>query len=614
MNDTRPDPGDILDTLNEMVCRFRPDTTITYANRRYRETFGAGAEAGRRWLDLVPAAQQETSLRFVAELRPDRRTVLNENHARLADGSEALYEWCNTGIFDASGRLVEIQGVGRDVTQARQLERRVRDVHGIAQLGYWEVLYEPFRLSLSPECYAIFDRDPDAAPEAPSFWLDAVHPEDRDRVAGLIGSDETIHTEFRVIHRDGSIHTLYYEGRSAFDDKGRKLRRVGIVQDVTLRKRTAAALIESQADNQRLLAALEVSPVTLCIADALKPDLPLVYVNRAFTSMTGYSAEEAVGRNCRFLQGPHTDPESLQAIRDGLASARPFRAEVVNYRKDGAPFLNEMSISPVRDRDGRITAYAGVLIDITERRRRETLERQRLTLEALGEMTGGVAHELNNLLQPIITLAAVAQQRAAKDGTPPAYLQAMLESARRARVVLSDVLAFARRNDRVTESTALGPAIEAALEQARKAVPDSLTVRLDIRTEEPVQVDRAGLTQVLTNLLRNAADAMSGEGVVTVTLDGVTLEGRDADGLGLPAGRFACLRVQDSGGGMDEATRSRVFDPFFTTKPIGKGTGLGLAVVYGIVKNWGGTVTAESHIGAGATFRIFIPVLAGRPG
>ena len=363
-----------------------------------------------------------------------------------------------------------------------------------------------------------------------------------------------------------------------------------------------------------MLRAAETSSFGMTFADARQPDLPLLYANDAFTAMTGYEAQEVVGQNCRFLQGPETDMDSVSKIRQALRCGTSTSVVLLNYRKDGSRFWNRFQLSPVTDDTGELCAYMGTQIDITEEMDRYGLETERQKLETLGRVAGGVAHELNNALQPILLYADLLADETARS---PALLnqcsKGILENARFASDVVSQVLSFARRDSRANLVYDARSIIDEAVDFAAEYVPSSITfLREGFQADGPlkgkqVNINRTGLLQVMTNLFKNAADATRDKGRIVVTLwlsDGDLQPALKAE----TEQSYVVIAVTDNGHGIDAETLKHIFEPFYTTKAPGEGTGLGLSTIYGIVERWGGRITADSAPGVGTTFRILIPV------
>lgn len=363
-----------------------------------------------------------------------------------------------------------------------------------------------------------------------------------------------------------------------------------------------------------MLRAAETSSFGLTLADVRKPDMPLVYANRAFRAMTGYEAAEVLGRNCRFLQGPETDPDSVAKIRQTLKGESSSTILLLNYRKDGSRFWNRFQMSPVRDESDRLVAYLGMQVDITEDVDRIGLETERQKLETLGRLAGGVAHELNNALQPILLFAEMLERTGDLD--PQAQIdcaRGIVENARFASNVVSQILAFARRDkggDSDHEALAI---LTQAVDFAADYLPAGISLErrgfdtATVPAEGRVTVNRTALYQVMANLFKNAASAMNDRGrlAVGLALLPVGLEPAAGESERRPAIEISVI---DDGSGIDPETLKHIFEPFFTTKAPGQGTGLGLSTIYGIVERWGGRVGAESVLGEGSVFRVLIPV------
>ncbi len=394
---------------------------------------------------------------------------------------------------------------------------------------------------------------------------------------------------------------LYCESYTEADAAGRPAVVFGTIQDVTNQRRFEAELTEIVHRNHLLLATIDACPISITLADSTQPDLPLIYANRKFLEIVGYEADEVIGQNCRFLQGPATDPQVVAAIRQTIADGRQGEFHFVNYRRDGTMFNNHMVLAPIRDADGEVAAYVGLQADATLVAKRQEAEAQRQKMEALGRMMGGVAHEINNMLQPVTLLGQdiLEKNLVLEPGRP--HVEVVLDCSRRAQHIIGDLLAFSRptaRDLKVFDPVAL---LHDSLRIVRPSIPATITLVVDITGAPPnVAVDRTMFVQILLNLVTNAVAAMAGRGTLTIALD-------EDEGGAPDASHAVRLRVADSGRGMDRKTLDRAFEPFFTTKPVGQGTGLGLPMVYGLIRELGGTITLESEPGCGTTARILLP-------
>lgn len=432
--------------------------------------------------------------------------------------------------------------------------------------------------------------------------LDAVTDSDRGSLLDLFGpGGGTVRGgEFRLKGAGRDIH-LSCDAMVEPCGSGRQRRITGTIQDISEHRRFEEALNDSLRSKQTLLAIIDTCPISISVVDIRQPEAPLVYVNRRFQSLTGYAPAESLGKNCRFLQGPGTEPDRVAAIRGAIAAGDRIDTRILNYRKDGTVFVNGLMLAPIRDSGGTVTSYIGFQRDVTDDARQEEAERQRQRLEVMGRMMGGVAHEINNLLQPITLLTQELADRHADDTEGP-YLEMILDCTRKARRIIGDLLAFSRPGNRVAEPVTAGALMVATLPLVSKAAGPGVVVRERIDAAGAaltVRADRTAFAQILLNLAGNAAAAMNGTGTIDLTLD---LEPSDGTGR-----RQARITVADAGCGMEPAVLERAFEPFFTTKPVGQGTGLGLSVAYGLVKDMGGEIALASRPGAGTVVTLLLP-------
>lgn len=436
---------------------------------------------------------------------------------------------------------------------------------------------------------------------------DLTHPDDlaeslarRDQL--LAGTEQSFRVEKRYFHRDGRL--LWGTANVALvrGPSGEPRYYVSQVEDITERKR-------AEEDLRLRDRAIQAVSQGILLTDPNLPDDPIIYASPGFERLTGYAAAEVLGKNCRFLQGPATDRATVRRLREAIEQRRPCTVELINYRKDGAPFWNALSITPVHDDDGRVTHFVGVQADVTARHALEDQLRQAQKMEAVGQLAGGVAHDFNNLLTIIsgysdillMTLPAVDPLREA--------VQAIGEAGRRAAGLTRQLLAFSRQS--VLKPQVLDPN-EVVRETERmlgRLIGEDILLQavLDPQAHR-IRVDPGHLGQVLMNLAVNARDAMPRGGKLTIETRNVT-EVPVVPGEEPQPGPHVLLAVSDTGAGMPPEVRSRIFEPFFTTKGQGKGTGLGLAVVHGIILQSRGRVRVYSEVGAGTTFKIYLPAV-----
>ena len=362
---------------------------------------------------------------------------------------------------------------------------------------------------------------------------------------------------------------------------------------------------------RKLSRAVDQSPNAVVITDH---DGKIEYVNPKFVEVTGYAAEEAIGKTPGILSSGETERAEYAALWEAISSGAEWRGVFHNKRKDGSLYWADSTISPVRDDQGRITHFIGIAQDVTRKRATENRLRQAEKMESLGSLAGGIAHDFNNMLLPIQALTRLAMRDLPDGDRHKEQLEKVVEAAVRAQELVKRIMAFSRSAEGAKKPVGLGEIVNGAADLLRATLPK--TIDLVVRTDPDVgmiEADGAQIQTVILNLASNSADAMAGRvGHVTIVLEKLFLERPRFSGhIVLHSGDYARLVVRDDGPGISEVNLRRIFEPFFTTKAVGEGTGLGLAMVHGIVTEHGGTIFVESATGAGATFEILLPLLAG---
>ncbi|MBT8457181.1 MAG: PAS domain S-box protein [Alphaproteobacteria bacterium] len=373
----------------------------------------------------------------------------------------------------------------------------------------------------------------------------------------------------------------------------------GAVKDLGEELRERKRLERSEG---RLATAVEQSPATILITDT---DARIQYTNKKFTDVTGWTLDDIRGQTPAFLQSGETSQKVYQQIREGLARGEAWHGVFRNRKKDGSSYWAETTILPLVSPEGEIQNYIGISEDITENRRaREQVVRAQ-KLEAVGQLAGGVAHDFNNILTTIVGSAHLAAMDAPEKSDLEGEIKQIDIAARRAQSLIRGLLTFARREPGEKRSVNIGTMIDEVLGLLRASIPPVIALR-HVPPDGPVFVlgDQTHLHQIIMNLCRNAAEAMAGQaGEIVVTARHCDPPEEKTE----VAHGWVCLTVSDDGPGMSGDTQVHLFEPFFTTKPIGKGSGLGLSVVYGLVDEMGGRITVDSEIGRGSTFTILLP-------
>ncbi|RZL96823.1 MAG: PAS domain-containing protein, partial [Variovorax sp.] len=366
--------------------------------------------------------------------------------------------------------------------------------------------------------------------------------------------------------------------------------------------------------NDIFFAAIETTRMPMLVTDPRLPDNPIVFVNRAFLSMSGYAHDEIIGQNCRFLQGSETSKTTVAAIRDAIRERKEISTEILNYRKDGSAFWNALYISPVYNQNKQLVYFFASQLDVSRRRDAEEALGQSQKMEALGQLTGGISHDFNNLLQVMSGHLDIMRARFDLGKFDESSARRSMDNIRnaiaKASTLTQQLLAFSRKQRLEGRSVNLNAIAEGMVELAASALGDKARVRLELdRDLGTCQLDPTQLEVALLNILVNARDAMPDGGTITVETENVEVDADDLTAYaGLTPGHYVSISITDTGGGIPPEIVGRVMDPFFTTKEEGKGTGLGLSMVYGFAKQSGGTARIYSEEGVGTTVRLYFRV------
>ena len=624
-----------LDQLPAGVVTFGPDETVLTMNAAARGLFaGLNVGVGKplrgdvNWatyrLDgtLLPTAEcpivgtvasgrgvQNVELRYVVAGQPGEGRVLSVNSAQVRGPSGA-----NLG---AVALYQDLSAVKRDERKLRESEERLRAVMRWTRLHVWDADFATGEVSV-PHPLAPWADLPAPAPVTTlEGFVAHFHPADRGRFRAAVRealqeSRDAFEVSYRVTEADGVTRWFLTRGQVLRDAAGRPTTRyTGVTIDITKEKADGRRLrqLESVVVHARDgVVILEAEP-TEHLGRAV------LYANAAFAQMSGYAEGELVGRTLQMLRGPDSDPATLDRLRCGLEAGEPLQVELLNYRKDGSTFWVELSLVPVPDADTACAYWVMIQRDISDRknaeralREREDQLRQAQKMETVGQLAGGVAHDFNNLLTAVIGNLCLVDL---PPGDPNRAVLATAErAANRAAELTSKLLGFARRNQLLVAPLDVGDFVGEVVDLLRRTIDPRITFLADI---PPLGwhalADASLLNQVLLNLCVNARDAMPAGGELRLSAEPWQPTEAQVTRHLPAAAAYLRVSVSDTGTGMTPAVRARLFEPFFTTKPIGQGTGLGLAMVDGIVRQHEGWVECVTAPGEGTTFHLFLPAV-----
>jgi PAS domain S-box-containing protein len=413
---------------------------------------------------------------------------------------------------------------------------------------------------------------------------------------------------FESVHRraDGSLYPVGVHMQQV--ETGAVSCFLAMIYDITERKLAEETLARSEAEFRRL--SMEFHGLLDAIPDnlmLLNRDLKLLWVNKASVESLVLSSETIADQFCYALWHNRTIPcESCPAIQS-FSTAKKCNETIT--RPDGS--IWDIRTVPLTDEQGVVVNVIEVSRDVTENRKLEEQLRQSQKLESIGTLAGGIAHDFNNILTAIVGYGQITLMKMPEDDPLRHNIDCILQGADRAAHLTKELLLFSRKQVVDRKPLNLNEVVARVEKFLKKVIGEDIAFKTVIHEAPlPVLADEHQLEQVLMNLTTNARDAMSRGGALTVTTGMVNLDSEfiSAHGYGNP-GNYAHITITDTGEGMDEATQRRIFEPFFTTRMVGKGTGLGLAVTYGIIKQHDGYISVNSEPGRGATFRIYLPLV-----
>lgn len=379
---------------------------------------------------------------------------------------------------------------------------------------------------------------------------------------------------------------------------------VMIFHDITGRKRMEVALRET---NEALQALIQSSPLAII---ALDPSGNVKVWSKAAERIFGWSAHEVIGRSLPIV--PDGKQDEFRALRERVVRGEQLNdVEARRRRKDGSPIEVRISAAPLYDSKGDVSGIMAVLADYTEQKKLEEQLRQAQKMEAVGQLAGGVAHDFNNILTAIIGYGSILLMKMRDDDPLKHNAEQILAAAQRAAALTKSLLAFSRKQILDSKPVNVNDIITRMKGLLSRIIGEDIELRIAPAARDLIVLADAGqLEQVLMNFATNARDAMADGGLLTIEAELLELDEEyiKTHAYGEP-GKYAVVSMTDTGAGMDEEVRKRIFEPFYTTKELGKGTGLGLAMVYGIIKQHKGHINVYSELGKGTTFKIYLPIV-----
>jgi PAS domain S-box-containing protein len=475
----------------------------------------------------------------------------------------------------------------------RQLAENIHEVFWVTDTAKNQMLY------ISPAYETVWGRTCASLYASPQTWTDAIHPEDRERVmeaAITRQKDGTYDEEYRIHRPDGSLRWIRDRAFPIRDASGETYRVVGVARDISERKQAEVRLREQAS-------LLDKARDAILVRDL---DHGITFWNKSAEDLYGWTVQEVLGRKASELL--YRDLAAFEKAIEVVLSDGEWSGELQQVTKSGEPILIEGRWTLVRDDAGRPQAILAINSDITEKKRLEQQFLRAQRMESIGTLAGGVAHDLNNVLSPIL-MSIDLLRLTSYDERSRAVLSTIETSAKRGAEMVKQILSFARGVEGQRMKIDVRQIILDMQHLVQDTFPKNIAFRAEMEKSLPSFFgDHTQVHQVLLNLCVNARDAMPHGGTLAVSARGLQVDENYAGMTpGAKPGAYLKIKVTDTGTGIPQEMLDKIFDPFFTTKEVGKGTGLGLSTVLAIVKSHGGFLNVYSEPGNGTTFSIFFP-------
>jgi len=486
-----------------------------------------------------------------------------------------------------------------------------------AGVGLWESDPKTGRFLSYNEVSALFAVENEQLIEDYQTLSESLHPDDRramdEAILNAVVNQDPFSHEFRFYMPDGSTRWFLSRGKLVFDESGTPTSSMGTIIDITERKQAEKALRESE---ERFRTLSESSPMGVFQTDG---EGRVLYLNSKWLEITGMQLEKALGFGWSQALHPDDSPRVLRDWDVCLTEKTGYDGEFRFVKPNGEVTWTRTRTAPVFSPSGELLSHVGANEDITDHKRAE-VEKQKLEdqlvqaqkMEAIGSLSGGIAHDFNNIIGIIVGNTELALREASKWDPTRENLIEIQNASIRARDMVKQILAFSRPTRHKMALVRISPIIEESLKLLRASIPSTVEIHQDTAGGTgTVDCDPTQINQVLMNLCTNAAHAMREKGgILQVRLKTAELDSESAKGYtDLVPGTYVELVVRDTGHGIKPELLGRIFDPYFTTKEVGEGSGIGLSVVHGIVKNHRGSIRVESRPGKGTAFHVLFPTL-----
>ena len=602
----------LVENQTDLIVKVDLDGHFLFVSPSYCDMFGKKEKEllNKKFMPLVHEDDRKMTAKAMAGLFTPPHTAYLEQRAMTKDGWKWL-AWSDTAVFDRDGAVKEIIGVGRDITERKQAEMALK----YSELKWRNILVNTPQIGISINIGAeiTFVNEHFLALTGwkenevmGQNWFDLFIPENvredlRKVFHTLMGQKDTLgfsNFENEIFGKSGQIFNVAWSNVLTKDAEGNVVDVTCLGVDLTERRRSKDKLKKSEIKYRTMMEAIK-DPVYICSQDFIIQYMNQAMIDRVGRDATGalcYQVLHGFDRKCQWCKYD----ETFQAGHTEKNIVSPLDKRSFNV--SNTVFVNE---------SGSLSKLS-VLRDTTELIELQNRLQQAQKMEAIGNLAGGIAHDFNNILFPIIGMSEMMMEDLSAGSLEQKYAQAINKAGHRAKELVAQILSFSRQSDQKKMPVRFRNILEEILKLCRATIPANIKIEQKIqRNCGFIMGNATQLHQVGMNLITNAYHAVQEKnGKIVIALEEIEIDRTNLTNTGIHSGKYLLFTVSDDGAGMTDKVKNKIFEPYFTTKEQGKGTGLGLAVVYGIVKEYGGEIEVETEIGSGTTFRVYLPLMS----
>lgn len=605
----------VVEDIPLLICRFLPDSTITFVNDSYCQYFNKNRDEliGTSFLNLIPEPDRESVYNQINSLTFHNPTMTHEHPVVNDDETIGWHRWVNRALFDNNRQLIAFQSIGEDISEQKVLEQELQ----VSEERYRLVFNQQFQFMaiLSPDGKVL---DVNELPLKVQnlerenyigtyFWDSPAwnkNPEMqnkmKDNLKHAIETSDIYITEDQYNTTDGETRYAIASYKGIHDGKGNLKYILVQATDITERK-------SAEADRDRLILAIEQTAEMIVITNQ---NWEFIYTNPAFLKITNYSQTEISDFYfMQFLQENDEENNNINKIKTQLTQHKKWSGRISAKKKDGSVFICETHISSVYDVNNEIINYVLVMRDITEEMRMAEQLQHAQKMESVGRLAGGVAHDFNNMLLAILGYSNLALEQI--QSTNPAYknINEVIKAAERSANLTKQLLGFARKQTTIPVVLNLNETINDMLNMLQRIIGEDIQLDFEPGNELwSIKNDPGQIDQIMANLCVNSRDAIKDTGTIKIQTKNVIIkESIQTLFTNITTGDYVVLSVSDNGIGIEPKELKTIFEPFYTTKHVGEGTGLGLATVFGIMTQNKGYIDVNSEPEKGTTFCLYFP-------